>query len=74
METVQKLSAVLLPKLSIGATITTEVLSRWSTYKAPAPAAVVDVKSEADVATTVSLPYHPLRSGHLMYTLGQILQ
>ncbi|KAF1915630.1 FAD binding domain-containing protein [Ampelomyces quisqualis] len=43
----------LLPKLSRGATITTDPLSRWSTYKAPNAAVTVNVTSELDVATTV---------------------
>jgi hypothetical protein len=42
------------PSLSQGATVSSDTRSRWSTYKAPNPVAVVKVNDEADVAATVS--------------------
>jgi hypothetical protein len=46
----------LIQKLSKEGTITTDSPSRWSTYKAPNPIAVVNVNSEQDVAETVIPP------------------
>jgi hypothetical protein len=51
---VERMLETLQPSLSQGATVSSDPPSRWSTYKAPKPVAVVQVKSEADVAATVS--------------------
>lgn len=49
----QSLTTRLKPFLSGNASISNDTLTRWSTYKAPDPAVVVNVKTEADVAATV---------------------
>lgn len=64
------------PSLAEGASITTTVPSRWSDYGAPEPIAVVRVKSEEDVATTVHTQLIALgyRLFKLIFVLGKILQ
>jgi hypothetical protein len=54
MESVRQLLETLQPMLSQGATVTLDPPSRWSTYKAPKPVAIVNVNSEMDVAIAVS--------------------
>lgn len=49
----QQLQAELSPLLSHKDLISTEFPARWSDFNAPHPAAVVNVATEADVATTV---------------------
>ncbi|KAF2260278.1 FAD binding domain-containing protein [Lojkania enalia] len=48
-----KVQSDLTPKLSKGSFITFKEPPRWSTFKAPDPAIVVNVKSEFDVAATI---------------------
>jgi hypothetical protein len=55
MSAFEKLLENLLLDLSQRASITTDSPSRWSSYEAPKPVAVVNVQSELDVATTVNL-------------------
>ncbi|KAH7386628.1 FAD binding domain-containing protein [Phaeosphaeria sp. MPI-PUGE-AT-0046c] len=58
------------PELSPQASITTDVPSRWSTFKAPQPVAVVNVSNEDDVVATVrfcnnnSLPFLAQNGGN----------
>ncbi|KAF2740571.1 FAD binding domain-containing protein [Polyplosphaeria fusca] len=48
-----RLSKELIPQLSKGASISSEGPPRWSTFKAPKPAVVVNVACENDVSITV---------------------
>ncbi|KAI9148980.1 FAD-linked oxidoreductase OXR1 [Paramyrothecium foliicola] len=54
-EIAQKLLHELAPKLSRSNLISFEAPTRWSSFKAPVPAIVVNVETESDVANTVKL-------------------
>jgi hypothetical protein len=54
----------LVPRLSTGARITTDLSSapRWSEYAAPKPGYIVHVAEELDVAETVSICFYTTSS------------
>lgn len=65
----------LVPRLSTGAWITTDLSSapRWSDYAAPKPGYIVHVAEELDVAETVSICFYTTRPSFTNNGPGQIL-
>jgi hypothetical protein len=68
----ETLQQQLASSLSAGASITSDKPSRWSTYGAPEPVAIVNANSDEDVATTVRYLF-PIAFFGLTH-LGQALQ
>lgn len=66
----------LVPRLSTGAWITTDLSSapRWSDYAAPKPGYIVHVAEELDVAATVSICFFTTSPSFTNKGLGQVLQ